>query len=308
MIRYTPGMLTAHDGIQIAGYTWLPESGRPRALIQIAHGAAEHALRYDRFARLLTDHGYGVLATDLRGHGATANGGFGAAGADGDTWRADVADLRTAGEKARTLFPDVPVFLLGHGMGAMLARDYAQEHPDDLAGLILTGAARTLPGCEIAEAAVRLELEIEKEGRDARSPFLADLFASFNEGFEHRTGFEWLSRDESEVDAYAEDERCGFPFSAGLALDWVLGVRKINDPRALARVPADLPVHLAVGEQDPSHQGMTLLYELLEDYRYLGTRDLTWKAYPGARHEVLNETNRDEVHRDLTDWIGERVL
>ncbi|WP_329460020.1 alpha/beta hydrolase [Streptomyces sp. NBC_01497] len=310
MIHYTPGLLTAHDGAQIAGYTWLPESGRPRALVQIAHGAAEHALRYDRFARHLTAHGYGVLATDLRGHGATAaaGGGYGAAGGEGDSWRADVEDLRTAGDKARALYPGVPVFLLGHSMGSMLARDYAQEYPDDLGGLILTGAFRSLPGCEIAESAVRLELEIEEEGRDARSPFLGDLFASFNEPYEHRTGYEWLSRDETEVDAYAADERCGFPFSAGLALDWVLGVRKINDPRALARIPADLPVHVAVGAQDPCHQRMTLVYELLEDFRYLGTSDLTWKAYPGARHEILNETNRDEVHRDLTDWLTERVL
>ncbi|MGQ4511280.1 alpha/beta fold hydrolase [Streptomyces sp. DW26H14] len=310
MIRYTPGLLTAHDGVQIAGYTWLPEGGRPRALVQIAHGAAEHALRYDRFAQHLTAHGYGVLATDLRGHGATATstGGFGTAGTDGDSWRANVKDLRTAGEKARTLYPGVPVFLLGHSMGSMLARDYAQEYPDDLAGLLLTGTFRSLPGCETAETAVRLELEIEKEGRDARSSFVADLFDSFNDGYQHRTGFEWLSRDEAEVDAYLADERCGFPFSAGLALDWVLGVRKINDPGALARMPADLPVHVAVGDQDPCHQRMTLVYELLEDFRYLGLTDLSWKAYPGARHEILNETDRDAVHRDLTDWLDERVL
>lgn len=190
----------------------------------------------------------------------------------------------------------------------MLARDYAQEYPDDLAGLLLTGTFRSLPGCETAETAVRLELEIEKEGRDARSSFVADLFDSFNEGYQHRTGFEWLSRDEAEVDAYLADERCGFPFSAGLALDWVLGVRKINDPGALARMPADLPVHVAVGDQDPCHQRMTLVYELLEDFRYLGLTDLSWKAYPGARHEILNETDRDAVHRDLTDWLDERVL
>ncbi|MEW2544449.1 alpha/beta hydrolase [Streptomyces sp. NPDC047002] len=310
MIRYTPGLLTAHDGVQIAGYTWLPEGGRPRALVQIAHGAAEHALRYDGLAQHLTAHGYGVLATDLRGHGATATstGGYGAAGAEGDSWRANVEDLRTAGEKARTLHPGAPLFLLGHSMGSMLARDYAQEFPDDLAGLILTGTFRSLPGCETAETAVRLELEAEKEGRDARSSFVTELFASFNDPYEHRTGFEWLSRDAAEVDAYAADERCGFPFSAGLALDWVLGVRKINDPRALARIPADLPVHVAVGEQDPCHQRMTLVYELIEDFRYLGLTDLTWKAYEDARHEILHETNRDEVHRDLTDWLDAHVL
>jgi alpha-beta hydrolase superfamily lysophospholipase len=311
MTAYTPGLLTAHDGVQIAGYTWLPENGRPRALVQIAHGAAEHALRYDRFAQHLVAHGYGVLATDLRGHGATATstGGYGVGGAKGtDSWRANVEDIRTAGEKARTLHPGVPLVLLGQGLGSMLARDYAQEYADDLAGLILTGTFRSLPGCEIAESAVGLELEIAEGGPEARSSFVSDRFASFNEPYTHRTGFEWLSRDEAEVDAYVADERCGFPFSAGLALDWVLGIRKINDPRALARTPADLPVHVAVGDQDPAHQRMTLVYELLEDFRYLGMTDLTWKAYQGARHEILNETNRDEVSRDLTDWLDAHVL
>lgn len=323
MTAYQPGLLTAHDGIQIATYTWLPDNGRPRAFVQIAHGAAEHALRYDRFARHLLEHGYGVVATDHRGHGATATstGGLGVtepdtgAGAGDDSadddppssWRAIVRDLKTAGDQARTLYPGVPVVLLGHSMGSMLARDYAQEYADDLTALVLTGAFRTLPGAEIDTSLAGLEQEIAEHGRAAHSPYIPGLFASFNDPFPHRTGFEWLSRDEAEVDAYVADERCGFPFSAGLAVDWLHAVRKINDPRSVARIPADLPVHVAAGEEDPCNQRMTLIYELLEDFRYAGVEDLSWKGYPGARHEILNETNRDEVHRDLTDWLDAHV-
>ncbi|GAA1546121.1 alpha/beta hydrolase [Streptomyces albidochromogenes] len=301
------GTATAGDGAQIAAYTWLPESGRPHALVQIAHGAAEHALRYDRLARHLVDHGYGVIASDHRGHGATAaaTGGYGVVGED--SWRAIVADLKAVGDQARALHPGVPVVLLGHSLGSMLARDYAQEYPDDLAGLILTGTFRTLPGAELQGAIAGLEAEIAERGRTARSSYLPTLFSAFNDPFPHRTGFEWLSRDEAEVDAYAADERCGFAFSAGLALDWLHAVRRINDPRRFARVPADLPVHIAAGTEDPCNQGMTLVYELLEDFRYLGTEDLTWKGYDGARHEILNETNRDEVHDDLTAWLDKRV-
>ncbi|MFI0982149.1 alpha/beta fold hydrolase [Streptomyces sp. NPDC021093] len=303
----TPGTATAHDGVQIATYTWLPDGGRPRALVQFAHGAAEHALRYDRFARHLVAQGYGAIASDHRGHGATATGtgGLGVAGDDG--WRRTVADLRTVGDQARALHPGVPVVLLGHSLGAMLARDYAQEHPDDLAGVILSGVFRTLPGTDLEAAAAELERRIEADGRDAPASFTADRFASFNDAFPHRTGFEWLSRDEAEVDVYAADERCGFPFSAGLSLDWVHGIRKLNDPRNLARIPADLPFHLAVGTEDPCNQGMTLVHELLEDLRYAGIEDLTWKGYEGARHEILNETNRDEVQDDLTAWLDKHV-
>ncbi|MGW6022482.1 alpha/beta fold hydrolase [Streptomyces sp. NPDC055099] len=334
---YTAGLVNAVDGVPVATYTWLPDGGRPRAFVQIAHGAGEHALRYDRFARHLVEHGYGVIASDHRGHGATAQatGGYGVTGSssdeppegrsegrsggpsggpsDGpasefDSWRAIVDDLKAIGDQVRTLHPGTPLFLLGHSMGSHLARDYAQEYPDGLAGVILSGTFRSLPGVGIDESIVRLEREIAEGGREVLSSYLPELFAAFNDAYPHRTGFEWLSRDEAEVDAYVADERCGFPFSAGLCLDWVRAVRKMNDPRNLARVPADLPVHIAVGTEDPCNQGMTLVHELVEDYRYVGLDDLTWRGYEGARHEILNETNRDEVQEDLLTWMDKRVL
>ncbi|MFI6089955.1 alpha/beta fold hydrolase [Streptomyces sp. NPDC051218] len=337
---YTAGLVNAADGVPVATYTWLPDGGRPRAFVQIAHGAGEHALRYDRFARHLTAHGYGVIASDHRGHGATAQatGGYGVTGSSSDvdaseagaseseaagavdsepgasgagafdSWRAIVDDLKAIGDQVRTLHPGTPLFLLGHSMGSHLARDYAQEYPDGLAGLILSGTFRSLPGVGIDESIARLEREIAEHGRESLSSYLPELFAAFNDPYPHRTGFEWLSRDEAEVDVYVADERCGFPFSAGLCLDWVRAVRKMNDPRNLARVPADLPVHIAVGTEDPCNQGMTLVHELVEDYRYVGLDDLTWRGYEGARHEILNETNRDEVQEDLRSWLDKHVL
>ncbi|MFD7921115.1 alpha/beta fold hydrolase [Streptomyces sp. NPDC059740] len=301
-----PEFHQAPDGARIATYTWAPAAGGVRAVVQIAHGAAEHARRYDRFARHLAEHGYLVVASDHRGHGATADstGGRGVVGEE--AWRAVVADLKDIGDAVRAAHPGVPLVLLGHSMGSMLARDHAQEYGADLAGLILSGTFRTLPGAEVQGALDRLDAEIAERGRTALSDFVPDLFASFNDPYEHRTGYEWLSRDEAEVDAYAADPDCGFPFSAGLCRDWVAAARKVNDPRALARTPRDLPIHIAVGEQDPCHAGMILVHEMLEDYRYLGTRDLTWKAYPGARHEILNETNREEVQDDLLAWLEER--
>lgn len=297
----------ASDGVPVATYSWRPRGGTPRALIQIAHGAAEHALRYDEFARYLTARGFAVVASDHRGHGATAQytGGLGAAGAD--AWSAVVRDLHTVGERARTEFSGVPLVLLGHSMGSQLARDYAQEYGSQLAGLILSGTFRSLPSCETESVVRRLSGEIEKFGRDAPSDFVPELFGSFNDPYAHRTGFEWLSRDPEQVDRYVADERCGFRFSAGLSLDWVLGSRKINDPAHFTRIPRTLPVHVAVGDQDPCNQRMTLVYELLEDFRYLGTRDLSWRAYPDARHEILNETNRSEVYADLLAWLDDHL-
>ncbi|WP_406708129.1 alpha/beta fold hydrolase [Streptomyces halobius] len=302
-----PDFHQAPDGARIATYSWLPSSGRPRALVQIAHGAAEHGRRYDRFARFLAGHGYGVIASDHRGHGATAasTGGRGVVGED--AWRAIVADLKAIGDHAAAAHPGIPLVLLGHSMGSMLARDYAQEYGADLAGLILTGTFRTLPGVELDTSVAELEAEVAAHGRTHLSAFIPRTFSAFNDAFTHRTGFEWLSRDAAEVDRYVADEDCGFPFCAGLAVDWVRAIRKINDPGNLARMPRGLPVHIAVGDQDPCHQRMTLVYELLEDFRYLGTRDLTWTAYPDARHEIINETHRDEVQNDLLAWLDKRI-
>ncbi len=304
---------TAADGTRIATYTWLPDDAEgagavPRALVQIAHGAAEHAQRYDRFARFLCRYGYTVVASDHRGHGATADhtGGYGVVGESG--WRATVEDLKTVGDRVRAELPaGTPFVLLGHSMGSQLARDYAQEYGRELTGLMLSGTFRSLPGCETETAVRRLEKEIEEGGRSAQSGFVPDLFGAFNDPYPHRTGFEWLSRDEDEVDLYVADERCGFPFSAGMSLDWVLGSRKINDPEQLGRIPRDLPVHVAVGDKDPCNQGMTLVYELLEDFRYAGLRHVTWNGYADARHEILNETNRTEVQTDLLQWLDAHV-
>ncbi|MBL1101892.1 alpha/beta hydrolase [Streptomyces coffeae] len=312
---YRTDHLTTPDGVRIATYTWLPEGRAPRAIVQIAHGAAEHAQRYDRFARFLSGHGYAVVASDHRGHGATAAftgglgvvGGVGVVGEEGDSWRAIVSDLRAIGARARAEHPGLPLVLFGHSLGSMLARDCAQEYGAELAGLILSGTFRTLPGVEIEDAMARIGEEIAAGGRSAPSAFTPSLFASFNDPYERGTGFEWLSRDAAEVAAYAADDRCGFAFSAGLALDWVRAVRKINDPRQQARIPAGLPVHLVVGTEDPCNQRMTLVYELLEDFRSIGTRELSWRGYQGARHEILNETNRDEVHADLLGWLEQHI-
>ncbi|MFI7336430.1 alpha/beta fold hydrolase [Streptomyces sp. NPDC050085] len=310
---YTTSALSTGDGAAVATYTWLPEGGRPRAFVQIAHGAAEHALRYDRFARHLTAHGYAVIASDHRGHGATAatTGGLGVTDDERpgtvDAWIAIVEDLKAIGDSTRALYQDVPFVLLGHSLGSLLARDYAQRYADDLVGLVLSGTFRSLPGADNEGSIALLEAEIAREGRAALSSFVPDLFTSFNDPYPHRTGFEWLSRDEAEVDAYVADERCGFPFSAGLSLDFVRAVRRINDPANLARIPADLPIHVAVGTEDPCNQRMTLVHELLEDFRYAGVTDLTWRGYEGARHEILNETNRAEVQADLTAWLDKRV-
>ncbi|MEU1665248.1 alpha/beta hydrolase [Streptomyces sparsogenes] len=304
-ITHRTDHLPTPDGVRLATYTWLPETDSPRAIVQIAHGAAEHAQRYDRSARYLCAHGYAVVASDHRGHGATAasTGGYGVVGEEGDGWRATVKDLRTVGDRARRTLPGIPLFLLGHSMGSMLARDCAQEYGEDLAGLILSGTFRSLPATEPDQAIAHLEAEIAQGGRTALSGFTTQLFASFNDPYESAPATSGSPATPRRWPPTPRTSDAASPSAPASPSTGSAPSARSTTPTTRPRIPTRLPVHIAVGAEDPCNQRMTLVYELLEDFRYLGTHDLTWKAYPGARHEILNETNRDEVQQDLLTWL-----
>jgi alpha-beta hydrolase superfamily lysophospholipase len=153
-----------------------------------------------------------------------------------------------------------------------------------------------------------VEQAAQADGMHAPSAVFIGMFASFNQAFEPiRTGFEWLSRDEAEVQKYVDDPWCGFPFSNGLVMDMFKGAGDIWVPENEARIPKDLPLLVVSGDMDPAGGNTAAVTPLVERYRANGMRAVTVKFYPQARHEILNETNRDEVQRDILNWI-ETVL
>jgi alpha-beta hydrolase superfamily lysophospholipase len=289
------------DGQRIFVYRWSP-AGPAKAVVQIAHGAVEHALRYERVAEFLNDHGYAVYANDHRGHGRTA-GAIEAAGKAGDDgWNAIVRGFAQLTDIIRAEQPGLPVFVLGHSMGSIVAQQDIEQHGAGLAGAILSGSWGTLGDTTALQAAV--DAAIAAQGRDAPSMEFLGLFAGFNAPFEGRTPFDWLSRDQAEVDAYIADPWSGsFAFSNGLVADFFAGMTEIWRPENEGRIPRDLPVLIVSGSQDPAG-GFTAGTQVLVDrYRAAGIRDVTSKFYPGARHEILNETNRDEVQADILGWL-----
>lgn len=267
------------DDLELASYAW--DVADPRGVVQVAHGLAEHSARYDRFARALNDAGYAVRACDHRGHGASIAGipgDFGAPGFEGL-----IADLAAYGASLRG---DLPVFLFAHSMGSFAAQSVILTHSDQYAGVVLSGSTALdllAAGLAAAEGPVGLE--------------------AFNAGFEHRTGYEWLSRDEAEVDLYVADPLCGFdlPEATVPALFGAAGT--LADPTALAGIRSDLPLLLASGSDDPLAGGGQLVEVLAQRYRDAGMVDVTLRLYDGARHEILNETNRDEVTADVVSWL-----
>jgi alpha-beta hydrolase superfamily lysophospholipase len=275
---------TSADGAKIAAYRWDP-AGQPAAVVQITHGMGEHASRYDHVARALNEAGYVVYAQDHRGHGASVTGEPGNLGEGG--WPGLVDDIGLLSARIRAEQPGLPVILLAHSMGSFAAQQYLLDHSDDADGVVLTGTAVI----DLLEPALDLDQPLD--------------LAMFNAAFQPaRTDYDWLSRDEAMVDAYVADPLCGFGIDTGSARQMFAGARRLADPQQVAALRDSLPVYIAAGELDPVNGGLTLLTPLTDRLTEAGLTDVTVVTYPGARHEILNETNRDEVIGSLIEWAG----
>lgn len=296
--------LATPDGTQLHVNRWLPD-GPAKAVVQVAHGMAEHSDRYARFAQRLTDAGYAVYASDHRGHGSTVRspqdaGYF----ADQGGWDLVVDDLRLVGDHAREEHPGLPFFLFGHSMGSFLSRSYVTRFGGDLDGLVLSGTAGD-PG-PLGKVGLGLAaLQARLRGRRHVSGLMDQLtFGQYGAAFKpNRTKFDWLSRDEAEVDLYIADERCGNVFTSGFFVDLLGGLGRINSDAEVAKVPKDLPVLIFSGDQDPVGEKGKGPTAVAEQYRRAGLGDVTLRLWPQGRHEMLNETNRDEVMDSVVEWL-----
>jgi len=273
----------SEDGLEIAYYRWRAP-GKAAAIVQIAHGMGEHSLRYAHVAEFLNQNGFHVYANDHRGHGQTAKGRESLGDFGNGGWNGLVADMVTLTHLARTREGRLPVVLLGHSMGSFAAQQYVLDHSALIAGLVLSGSA----------AVDKLAIDPSQD---------ADLTA-FNRGFEPaRTQHDWLSRDPAAVDAYEADPLCGFGINKTAMQTMAAGASRLVDPAALAQIRKDLPIYIFAGDKDPVNHGLEWLKPVAERYRAAGIVDISEKYYPEGRHEMLNETNRDEVMRDLASWL-----
>src|SRR5579862_1171093 len=277
----------SEDGIEIAYYRWRVP-GKAVGIVQIAHGMGEHSIRYAHVADVLNQAGFHVYTNDHRGHGRSVKGpeslgDFGTAG-----WNGLVADMLTLSRLARTREGRLPVILLGHSMGSFAAQQYVLDHSALIAGLVLSGSA----------AVDKLSIDPSQD---------ADLTA-FNRAFEPaRTQHDWLSRDPAAVDAYEADPLCGFGIDKTAMGTMTASAIRLIDPAALAQIREDLPIYIFAGDKDPINHNLEWLKPLAERYRAAGIANVSEKYYPEGRHEMLNETNRDEVMRDLVGWLRKTV-
>jgi len=280
----------------------------PRCIVVIAHGMAEHAARYDAFAQVLNAQGIAVWSHDHRGHGGSVQGGLRGHFADTQGWTRVVEDLIQLVEAARAKHPGVPVVLFGHSMGSFVARAAVLARPGLIDGLILSATGfRQTP---LAKIMARIAAwDGRKHGMQTPSRLMAKLvFGTFNLRFRpRRTPFDWLSRDTAEVDKYIADPDCGFDCSPQLWQDLFRGIVDMEWREAGAGiVPTHLSVLMIAGSHDPVSMGGRGCRQLQERYLKQGLRDIVVTIYPEGRHELLNETNRQEVFDGLLMWLNRR--
>lgn len=275
---------TSRDGLGIVACKWLPDTP-PRGIVQLTHGMGEHVLRYSESADALRGAGYIVCGQDHRGHGATAaaSGGYGVIGAGG--WGELVNDIHLLNKILREQHPGLPVTLLAHSMGSFAAQQYLLDYSDEISAAFLTGTGLV----DLIEPTIDLNESLSLEMFNA--PFAPA-----------RTAFDWLSRDEAR--AYLDDPQCGFGLDIPATQALFAAGRALADPHRVAAIRSDLPVFIAVGDDDPVNARLTLVHPLIDRLIAAGLGNVTLKVYRGARHELFNETIRTEVIHDLIEWLA----
>ena len=286
----------------------VPDS-KPRAVVQIAHGIAEHIDRYRPFMEFLADNGFVVAGNDHLGHGKSIRvpeeqGFF----AEKDGWWRVVDDMDKLHYIMSNEYPELPYVLFGHSMGSFLTRTYLIKHPDKYDGVILSGTGHQSPALVLggnAAASVMAKLN-GAMGDGAKLDSLA--FGTYLNKIENpRTKFDWLSRDTEQVDKYIADPLCGFVGKIGLYRDMMQGIKFITDKKNIAQMNKEKPVYFMSGDGDPVGdygKGVERAYKAFCD---AGLHDVFMRLYPGGRHEMLNETNKEQVYQDILSWLNEKI-
>ncbi|MFT6958783.1 MAG: alpha-beta hydrolase superfamily lysophospholipase [Halieaceae bacterium] len=287
--------VSSTDGLTIYAYHW-PAVGTAKGSVLIAHGLAEYGMRYDRFAQALTLAGYEAYAIDHRGHSQSIDAqGLGTFGKGG--WLGLCQDLRTLLSIVRNEHPGLKTILFGHSMGSFAAQRLCLDHSDEMDGVILSGSSSV----DVMSAALAEAENAEDGGGDV------DLSA-FNTAFEPaRTPFDWLSRDEAEVDKYIENSLCGFDLQAESAATLFDSGTYHGEDSAIVNIRNDLPVLMVAGDADPINGKLELLNLLEARWRAGGVSNIQTAYYKEGRHEMLNEVNRGEVTSDIIAWLTEVV-
>ncbi|HAH62210.1 MAG TPA: alpha/beta hydrolase [Treponema sp.] len=303
------------DGTEVSVNRWIPDEGsKINGIVQLSHGMAEHAMRYDRLGSILADNGWIFSAHDHRGHGKTAqhaerngSGMFGMLAEKGGFDRV-VQDIDEVIAGAKTSFPGYKVVLLGHSFGSFAAQSYIETYGSHIDACVLCGTAGPNHMLVLAGTAAA-HLTALFRGKKYCSPFLKHLaFGAYTKHIPDTVnGQEWLSRDKDNVQMYLEDKWCGFNPTVSFYCDMMYGLRKVHTAANMKKIPQNLPALIAYGSEDPVGGYGKTVKKLFDVYRRNGMTDVTLKEYPEDRHEIFNEIDKDTVTDDFLAWINSRI-
>ncbi len=294
-------------GRQIPYKEWKKEElNEYKGVVQLVHGMQEHIDRYSDFAKFLAENGYIVVGHSHLGHGDSVttkeeNGYF----AEKDGWWRLVEDVHLLQNKVQKKYPDINYIIMGHSMGSLVVRSYLTKYKDNISKAIISGTSGQKYGLIAGQVLINI-IKLAK-GDHYRSQLVEKLITgSFNDDFKpNRTNADWLSRDEKQVDKYLADEKCGINFTLQAYQDLLKGTRYLSKQRNVNKT-LNVPILLFSGTKDPvgaKGKGVIRVYRMLKK---AGLEFVTLKLFEEGRHEMLNETNKEEVYQFILDWIEQR--
>ena len=290
------------------GRKCLPD-GEVKAVVQIAHGIAEHINRYDDFAAFLASNGYAVYGNDHLGHGQSIKspaeqGVF----CDKAGWNTVVKDMVKLHDIASAENPGKPYVMFGHSMGSFLTRTFIIDYPDKFDAVILSGTGHQGKAL-ITGGNLIAKLLIKLNGYASDGQKLNDIaFGSYLDKIENaKTPFDWLSANEENVQKYIADPLCGFVCKTGLYGDMMQGIKYITDTANIAKMNTGKPVYFMSGKDDPVGDYGKGVEKAYECFKKAGCRDVMIRLYENGRHEMLNESNKEKVYQDILNWLSEKV-
>lgn len=289
---------------KIHAVRYIPD-GEIKAIVQISHGMVEHIERYKEFALFLNSKGILVTGNDHLGHGKSINSpkdfGFFAKENGNLTVLYDVYQLT---QLTKEQYPNVPYFLLGHSMGSFYARQYLCQFGHELDGVILMGSGFP-PLAWVQFGRILVSLIACFTGWRYRCFLINQLaYGSYNKHFTPtRTTKDWLTKDSAKVDEFIADKRCNFIFTLNAHYAMFTGISRLYNKKLLSRMPKDLPVLFLSGKEDPVGDYGKGIARTVQSFKKAGMKNVKVKLYPGDRHEILHETDRDIVYKDICRWL-----
>ena len=294
---------------KIFAVRYMPEEANVVGILQIIHGMAEHIERYEEFAQFMTANGFVVTGECHLGHGKSV----GEEGKQGyfcahDPATVVVRDSHRLKKMTQELYPGVPYFILGHSMGSFILRNYICKYGSGIDGAIIMGSGLLPGGLLKVSKAVAAVQKLFLGGKHVAKFMDKAAFGSYNAKIENpRTSVDWLTKDEAIVDAYIADPDCGFSFTVNGFQTLFEFISRMNKKEYLEAIPKSLPLYLIAGDADPVGDYGKGVKTSAQIYQNQGIEDVSLKLYPTDRHELLNETDKQQVMQDILEWIQNHI-